>query len=254
MRLMGKVAIVTGASSGLGKAIAECFGAEGAKVVIVCRRTERGESVASGITERGGTAICIGADVSRATDVRRVVEQTAATFSRLDVLVNNAGVNPSMTAVTELSEEHWDQMVAINLKGVFLCSKFAIPEMIRGGGGSIISISSVASLIAIKARAGIAATKGGITSLTRSMAVDYGPQNIRINSICPSFIETEMTAGFLAEKRKDAQAWEQIIGAFPLRTLGTPADVASAALFLASDESRWVTGTTLVVDGGHSIA
>jgi NAD(P)-dependent dehydrogenase (short-subunit alcohol dehydrogenase family) len=254
MRLGGKVAIVTGASSGLGKAIARRFAAEGASVVVVGRRKELGESVASSILTAGGKAIYAQADVSRAADIENVIKRALDGFGRLDILVNNAGVNPSMTAVVDMTEENWDHIVATNLKGVFLCSKFSIPEMVRGGGGAIVNVSSVTSLIGIKARAGISATKGGVTSLTRSMAVDYGPQNVRVNCICPSFIETEMTAQFLADKRKDPAAWEQIIAAFPLRKLGTPDDVASAALFLASEESRWITGISLSVDGGHAVA
>jgi NAD(P)-dependent dehydrogenase (short-subunit alcohol dehydrogenase family) len=255
MRLKGKVAIITGATSGVGRAAAILFGREGAKVAVVGRRANEGNRTVELIKNAGGHAIFIKADVSSDSDVRKMVEEAIQSFQKVDILFNNAGINPdpAKKALAETSEGDWDRVIDVNLKGMFLTSKYVIPHLIRNKGGSIINTSSHWGLVGNKNRCVYITSKGGVVALTRSMAIDYASYQIRVNSICPAIVETDMTKQVLTKARKDEELWKEIISSkIPLGRPATPEDVAYAALFLASDESTFITGITLLVDGGYT--
>ena len=251
MRLQGKVSVISGAGTGLGKEMALVFAREGSSVAIAEIQIETGAQVAQQIKREGGEALFIKTDITLASDAERMAERTLEAYGRIDVLVNNAGINPSRTPVHETPESDWDRTLAVNLKGAYLCSKYVLPVMIKTGGGSIINISSVVGAIGCSDRAAYTASKGGLISLTRNMAVDYAPYNIRVNALCPGFVETELTRIYFDRLReRDPQKLERLVGHHPLGRLGKPADVAHAALFLASDEAAWITGLDMGVDGG----
>ena len=254
MRLAGKVAIIIGATSGIGKASATLFSREGARVVCVGRRRKEGEQIVATIREAGGDAIFSRANVARSSEIRAMVQEAIQAYSKVDVLFNNAGTFPDVANrfVADISEDAWDQVLEVNLKGVFLTSKYVIPEMIRGGGGSIINTSSMLSLISRPHRAAYGASKGGVNALTRAMAIDLASAHIRVNCICPGLIETEMVRGQLQKVREDLMEWNRLMAEIPLGRTGIPEDVAHTALFLASDESAWITGTSISVDGGYT--
>lgn len=251
MHLKDKVAIVTGASKGIGRAIAVAFAQEGARVAICSRASSKdeGEAVATAIQIAGGDAIYIQADISIITDAQRLVEETVNKWGRLDVLCNNAGVGLLRT-VEETSAEEWRNLLSINLDGAFHCSKFAIPAMRRTGKGSIINIASVASFVGFLADAAYCTSKGGLLMLTRQMALDYARENIRVNAICPGFIHTYQLEQYLGQKPDPEAAWAEVLAHHPLGRIGMPEEVAAAAVFFASDESSFVTGAHLAVDGG----
>ncbi len=246
MRLNGKVAVVTGSTAGIGRATAELFASEGAKVVVCGRRQQLGEEVAEGIRAAGGTARFVQADVSRAADLRGLIGFAVETYGRLDILVNNAysGRNAS---VTDMEEADWDAAFAVTLKAAALASRYAIPEMIRGGGGSIIHVSSVHGVLAARDNAPYNAFKAALINLARSMAMDYGRHNIRVNALCPGRIVTEGKVKFL-EAHPEQVVLQQLV--YPLGRPGTMQEAATAALFLAGDDSSFVTGHALMVDGG----
>jgi NAD(P)-dependent dehydrogenase (short-subunit alcohol dehydrogenase family) len=243
-RLRDKVALITGAGSGIGRATALLFAAEGAKVAALDSNREAAAEIARLIEEGGGEAIAIAADVSREGDVAEAVEATVARFGRLDVLVASAGVDLFVRA-TETKLEDWERVHAVDLRGVFLCCKHAIPHMERAGGGAVVTLSSVNGLVGVPVHAAYAAAKGGITSLTRQLAVDYGQANVRVNCICPTTTDTPMVRAFT----NDA-ILETLARMHPLRRIAQAEDVAFAALYLASDEARCVTGVILPVDCG----
>ena len=250
MRLKNKVALITGAGTGFGRAAALLFAREGAKVVAVGRRKTLIEGVAAQIRKSGGKAIAVQADVTNDDDCRRMVAEGIKAFKKIDVLFNNAGVHPSRTSVTETTIANWDETINVNLKGAFLVMRAVIPEMIRNGGGSIINTSSTAGVRGAPNRAPYCASKGGVSLLTRNVAIDYARHNIRCNAICPGPVETGMTHPYYVDMRKNPGKWKKFLSQVPLRGLGDCDDVAYAALYLASDESKWVTGIDLLVDGG----
>lgn len=255
MRLKEKVAIVTGATSGIGRAAAILLGGEGAKVVVVGRRLEEGKETVETIRKTGGEATFIKADLSLDSEARKMAEETIKSFQKVDILFNNAGINPDSAKkpLVETSEDDWDNVMNVNLKGIFLASKHVIPHMIRNGGGSIINTSSNWGLVAGKNRCAYITSKGGIIALTKSMAIDYAPCQIRVNCICPAIVDTDMAKEVIARARKDKDLWKEIITSkIPLGRPATPEDIAYAALFLASDESSFITGITLPVDGGYT--
>jgi len=247
-RLAGKVAIVTGASRGIGRAVAERFAAEGAAVVVnYTQGSKNAATVVAGIEAAGGTAIALQADVSRSADVRRLVEQTVERFGRVDVLVNNAGVMVAK-GVLETTEDDWDVTIDVNLKGAYLCSKEVAPVMIRQGSGSIINMSSNSGLYHPSAMrfTEYVVSKAGMNGLTKAMALALGPQ-IRINAICPGWIRTDMV------EEIDPAIQQRILEETALKRWGTPDDVASSAVFLASDEASFITGELLIVAGGRGM-
>ncbi len=249
MRLTDKVALITGGTSGIGRATAVLFAREGASVVVTGRDEERGRDVVREIESAGGRARFVRADVTRAEDCRRAVAETVDAFGRLDILFNNAGVYVAGD-VTECTEEEWDEQVDVSLKGTFLMSREAVPIMIAQGGGSIVNNSSGWGLVGGERAVAYCAAKGGVVVMTKAMAMDHGRQGIRVNCICPGDTVTPM-------EHKDAEhqgiAWEDYVAGAserPLGRMGEPLEVAYAALFLASDESSFVTGAALPVDGG----
>jgi 3-oxoacyl-[acyl-carrier protein] reductase len=247
-RLAGKVAIVTGASRGIGRAVAERFAAEGASVVVnYTQGASNATTVVAGIEKAGGTAIAVQADVSRSTDVGRLVEQTLDRFGRIDILVNNAGVMVAK-GVLETSEDDWDMTIDVNLKGAYLCSKAVAPVMIRQGSGSIINMSSNSGLYHPSAMrfTEYVVSKAGMNGLTKAMALALGPQ-VRINAICPGWIRTDMV------EEIDPAIQQRILEETALKRWGTPDDVASSAVFLASDEASFITGELLIVAGGRGM-
>jgi len=249
MKLDGKVALITGGNSGIGRATASLFAREGAAVVLTGRNQERGELVARAIRDDGGEALFIRSDVRIAEDCRRAVEETLERFGRIDVLFNNAGVYHPKT-VPDCTEEEWDETIDSSLKGAFLMSKYALPSMIEGGGGSIIHNSSGWGILGGDRAAAYCAAKGGLVVMAKAMAIDHGPDGIRVNCVCPGDVETPMLPDD-AEKR--GMAWEDYLAGAtdrPLGRIGTAEEIARAVLFLASDDSSFVTGTALVVDGG----
>jgi NAD(P)-dependent dehydrogenase (short-subunit alcohol dehydrogenase family) len=244
MRLEKKIAIVTGGSAGIGKAIAAAFVREGANVVIAGRDSRKLEQAAA---EIGSHCLPVTADVSKADDVQKLAAAALATFKRIDILVNNAGILLPGTAES-LSEEDFDQTFAVNVRGLWLLSRAVLPQMRAGGGGSIVNIGSVLSALGARNRVAYAASKGAVLAMTRAMALDHAAENIRVNCICPGIVETEMVARF----NMDERARQQRVAMHPAGRFGQPEDVAGLAVFLASDESAWITGTAQTVDGGYS--
>lgn len=249
MLLANKVALITGGASGIGRATALLFAREGAAMVIADLNAQAGRAVINEITQTGGRACFESADVTQATDCRRVVERALREFGKIDMLFNNAGIIRRAT-VLELSEEDWDRVMAVNVKSIFLLSREVIPHMQKAGGGSIINTASGWGLAGGAKAAVYCASKGAVVLLTKAMAVDHGPQNIRVNCICPGDTDTGMLR---SEARQLGEANDHFLAEAakrPLGRVGSPEEIAHAALYLASDASSFVTGTALVVDGG----
>jgi NAD(P)-dependent dehydrogenase (short-subunit alcohol dehydrogenase family) len=249
MRLQGKVALITGGSSGIGAATALLFAREGAKIALTGRNEKRGRAVAEQILKDGGQAIFLNADVRTADQCRQAVEETRRAWKGLDILFNNAGIFFPHTTV-DCTEEEWDLQIDVNLKGTFLMSKFALPGMIAQGSGVIINNSSGWGIVGGDAAVAYCASKGGVVLLTKAMAIDHGRQGIRINCICPGDVDTPMLP---EDARMRGQKWEDYLAGCsrrPLGRIGTSDEIARAALFLASEDSSFMTGATLVVDGG----
>jgi NAD(P)-dependent dehydrogenase (short-subunit alcohol dehydrogenase family) len=249
-RVEGKVAIVTGAASGIGRATACLLAREGARVVVADVNADGADETVETIRAAGGQAEFVRTDVSSAADVEAMVAQAVARFGRLDVLHNNAYWAPLNTPVVVTTEAQWDRTLDVTLKSVFLGCKYAIPVMVESGGGSIVNTASTAALVASPQFAAYAAAKGGVVALTRSVAFDYGSQGIRCNAVCPGLTETPATAPVLADAQRRKWLTEKIL----VGRIGRPDDIAAAVLYLASDESGFVTGQTMVVDGGRQIA
>ena len=247
MRLKGKVAIVTGGGSGIGEATALTFAKEGARLTVADVVDSAGNNTVEQIRATGGDGIYVHADVTSASEIQSVVRETIDNYGRLDVLFNNAGIAMRL-GVAELPEEDWDRCIAINLKGAYLGSKYAIPAMIANGGGSIINTASIYGIVGGLNRAAYVASKGGIVNLTRGMALDYANNNIRVNCICPGFTDTPLIKNFVETPTK----YKALVDQHPMGRLAKPLDVAYGALYLASDESAFVTGIALPIDGGYT--
>jgi len=249
MRLEGKVTLITGGTSGIGTATALRFAEEGAAVVITGRNVERGEQVLQAIVAKGGEALFIRSDVRIATDCRGAVERTLERFGRIDVLFNNAGVFHPRT-VPDCTEEEWDETIDSSLKGAFMMSKYVLPSMIEHRTGSIIHMSSGWGIQGGDKAAAYCAAKGGLIVMAKAMAIDHGPQGIRVNCVCPGDVMTPMLPDDAAKR---GMSWDDYAAGAanrPLGRVGTAEEIAAAVLYLASDESSFVTGTALVVDGG----
>jgi NAD(P)-dependent dehydrogenase (short-subunit alcohol dehydrogenase family) len=249
LSLAGKVAIVTGAGSGLGRASALLLAEMGAWIAVVDIDDAKGSSTAAEIQDQNGHALALNCDVRSASDCRRAVEATIQKWGKIDILCNCAGI-AIRKDIVELTEEEWDLALDVTLKGIYLLSREVVPHMIRNGGGSIINIGSGWSLKGGPKAASYCAAKGGAVNLTRAMAIDHGPHNIRVNCICPGDIDTPMLRSECAQLGEDVQSFMKEAANRPLARVGTPEDVANAVLFLASPMSTWITGTAFVVDGG----
>ena len=245
--LDGKVAVVTGAASGIGAASAIRFAAEGASVVVADIRPAKAEAIVADIVSRGGRAAVFEVDVQNAESVEHMIEHCVKLYGRIDVLFNNAGTLRQGTAV-ELSVKDWDLVMAVNVRSVFLGAKFAVPHMRRQGGGSIINTASVSGLDGDAGSVVYSASKAAVINLTRALSTDHAAEGIRVNAICPGTIETPPVARALADPR----IRESYVQAHAMRRLGRPEEIANAAVWLASDEASFVTGEALVVDGGFS--
>ncbi len=248
MRLANKVALITGSAGGMGKAAAELFAREGASIVVTDIATDQGEETARGIRDAGGNAIFVKANVANEDEVKRLVGAAIDAFGHIDVLYNNAGIMPTDDgSVTDITEATWDKVMDVNLKSAFLCSKYTIPHMVKQGKGSIINVASfVAFLGCTVPQDAYTVSKGGMLSLTKSLAVQYGPHGIRCNAICPGPIETPLLRVLWTSE----EARNLRLNRIPLGRFGEANDIVYMALYLASDESSWTTGAWLVVDGG----
>jgi len=245
MRLQNKIAIITGAGSGIGRGIALAFVKEGAKVVIVDWSEESGKETAEQIKKENGEAIFIKTDVSKTADIEQMVKICLDKFGRVDILVNNAGIYRTCN-LHEMPEEDWDKIIDVNLKSVFLGSKRVIPEMLKQGKGKIVNTASIAGLVGFAQSGAYCASKGGIIALTKEMVLEYAPKRINVNCICPGVIKTAMTKDMIA----DSATKQFLESSTPYPRLGEPEDIAQAAVYLSSDESDFVNGEILVVDGG----
>lgn len=251
-RLVSKVALISGAGTGIGRAIALRFAREGAHIGLLGRRREPLEAVAAEIAALGGKGLAISGDASRSADASRAVRATAEHFGKLNVLVNNAGAVHAGT-VEKTTEEEFERLMDANVRTTFLLSRAALPEL-RKGGGSIVNVGSYLGLVGIQNRAVYCAAKGAVTMLTRAMALDHAAENIRVNCICPHATETEMFAGAMAQYADPEAQRRARIATIPLGRIGQPDDIAQLAVYLASEESSWMTGATIPLDGGVTAA
>jgi NAD(P)-dependent dehydrogenase (short-subunit alcohol dehydrogenase family) len=252
MKLAGKIAIVTGGGSGIGKAIAELFAEEGAKVVVADWNNEAGEQTVSALSSAGCAALFCFTDVSKSRDVEALVRTTVDHYGKLDVLVNNAAVQ-ILARLVETTEEVWERIQSVNLKGVFLGCKFAIPAMIRGGGGSIVNIASVLGFVGDPDLAAYCAAKGGVIALTKAAALTYGRQGVRVNCICPGDVETPLVNAYFDKSPDPAKLRQEVSSKYALGRIASPKEIAELAVFLASDASSFITGSSVVADGGLTV-
>ena len=252
MKLSGRVVIVTGGGSGIGNATARLFAEEGATVIVVDWHKDAGEAAAQGIVNAGfKTEFCY-ADVSKSADVEAMVTSTIGRHGRLDTLFNNAAVQ-IMSKLVETTEESWDRIHSVNLKGVFLCCKYAIPRIIESGGGAVVNMASVLGFVGDPDLAAYCAAKGGVIALTKAASLTYGPQGVRVNCICPGDVETPLLKEYFDKDPDPKKLRLEVSSKYALRRVATPQEVAKVALFLASEDSSFVTGGMLVVDGGLTI-
>ena len=251
MRLNGKVAVITGGGTGIGRGTAVLFAKEGAKVMIAGRREEPLKETVETIRSNGGSADYIVTDISKSEQVKKLFEETEKKYGKIDILFNNAAVfTGNGNDISELEEDDWDELMDINLKAQFLCSKYVIPCMRKNKGGSIVFTSSISAFIAQKKHVAYNTSKGGIEMMMKCMALDFAKENIRVNSVCPAWVEPDLES--FRKNHGDKEA-EEITNLHPIGRLGTPEDIAYAVLYLASDESSWVTGTSLIIDGGYTL-
>ena len=247
--LEGKIALVTGASSGIGRASAMAFAREGAKVIAADVATEGGEETARIIQDSGGEAIFVKTDVSMANEVEALVNTAIETYGRLDCAHNNAGIEGMVAPTHEYLEDAWDRVMGINLKGVWLCMRYEIPQMLRQGSGAIVNTASVAGLVGIQGQSAYVASKHGVNGLTKVAALENAKQGIRVNAVCPGMVRTPMVERFIAANPNIDE--ETAVAMEPVGRMGTPGEIAEAVVWLCSDAASFVTGHTMTVDGGY---
>jgi len=252
MRLKGKVAIVTGAGSGLGRAAALLFAGEGAKVVVAAHRDKDGEQTVKSIKEAGGDAIFAQVDVTKAADLEHAIKAAMDKYGKLNIMLNNAGTPGPGKLIADLTEEEWNRVISVNLTGVFLGTKYAIPEMLKGGGGVIINVSSVAAVSPRRYAGAYAAAKAAVIQLTKVTALEYARNNIRVNCILPGPIDTPFFTKVAGGDPEKIAIFKEIVrNEVPLRRFAQPEEIARVALFLASDEASYITGAAFAADGGQ---
>jgi NAD(P)-dependent dehydrogenase (short-subunit alcohol dehydrogenase family) len=251
MSLDGKVALITGAAKGIGKGCAQVLGKRGARIAVVDLDDVAGPLTAAGIEASGGRAVFFQADVSKADEVQKMITRLLEVFGQLDLLINNAGYHISKN-VEDTSEEEWDYILNTNLKSVFLCSKYAIPHL-RKTRGAIVNMSSMVGLVGQRNAGAYSATKGGIIAMTRGMALDFAKDGIRVNCICPGWVETPLVEDWFSQQADPQAAKEYIYAKHPLGKIATPEEVGNAVVFLCSEESSFITGVALPVDGGVTL-
>ncbi len=251
MRLENKIALITGAGSGMGRAAALLFAKEGARVAVIDINESSAAETAKAIESAGGKSVAVGADVSDAEDTRSMVSATVKKFGGLDVVYNNAGIEGRGAKLADMPEDAFDQVIAINLRGVFLGMKYSLPHLVERGGGSIVNTASIAGMVAVRGSAAYCASKAGVIAMTRVAALEYARHNVRVNCICPGAIATPMVKRIMGDETEmDAHALSRISA---LGRIGQPEEIARMALFLASDEASFATGAPFVVDGGWTI-
>jgi NAD(P)-dependent dehydrogenase (short-subunit alcohol dehydrogenase family) len=250
MRLANKVSIITGAGDGIGQAAAVMFAEEGSSVVIADISVEKANNTLSMIKAKNGKGMVVQVDVRKADSVEKMVKDVMSAYGKIDILVNNAAVFIEATVLTT-PEDEWDRIMDINLKGIFLCSKFVIPVMIKAGKGSIVNIGSEAGITGFKNQTAYDASKGGVVNMTRAMALDFAEKNIRVNCICPGTTETPMVKQAIAVAPDPVQA-RRNFSSRPLLRLGRPEEIAAGILYIASDESEFATGAIIAIDGGKT--
>jgi NAD(P)-dependent dehydrogenase (short-subunit alcohol dehydrogenase family) len=252
-RVDGKVALVTGGASGIGRATALTFAREGAKLIIADMNEDGGQQTVHMITEQGGEAIFVKTDVTQATAVEALISKAVETYGRLDCAHNNAGISGAgiggdlRTLTAEYPDERWHQVIAINLTGVWLCMKYEIPQMLKHGGGAIVNTASGAGLVGLPGNCAYVASKHGVVGLTKTAALEYAKQGIRVNCVCPGYIRTPMTA----QGMRDPELLQRITASEPIGRVGEPEEVAEAVVWLCSDAASFVTGHAMSVDGGY---
>ncbi len=249
MKLEHRVAVITGAGSGIGQAMAMLFAREGARIVAADVNRAAVEETAARIGDAGGSCEALAVDVTNPDQVRGMIEHADAIHGRIDILCNNAGIG-STTNVVDCEPEEWDRVMTVNVKSVYLGCKYAVPRMIAHGGGAIVNTASVAGMVGLPNRASYSASKGAVIALTRQVAIEYVEQGIRVNCLCPGTVDSPWVGRLLDQAQDPAAARQTLVARQPMGRLGTPEEVAAAALYLASDDAAFITGTGLVIDGG----
>lgn len=248
-RLEGKVAVITGGNAGIGEAVAKRFASEGASVVVTGRRQQELDRVVKIIRQNNGKALAVVGSVTDEAHAQEAVRKAVDSFGRIDILVNNAGIGDFGKRLHEIDDATWNTVFDINLTGVFRMTRAVVPQMLKQGAGSIVNISSVASLVGIPGLSAYAASKGGLDALTRALAIDYAKDGIRCNVVNPALIDTPMAAPLMA----NPEMLQSLLSQYAIRRAGTPEEVAGMVLYLASDEAKWVTGGTFTIDGGMTV-